>query len=82
MEFSVLRSTVGGMFLLKSDSREAVARPVQVFHGRGKQKVGRVVETIARVEDPCYLAVLEKEFEEKFGEKLAGKMLTAPLAGK
>lgn len=78
MEFSVVRKTIGGMFLLKSGDAGAIARPLPVFVGRGKEKVGKVVETIARVQNPYYLAVLEKEFEEKFGEKLAGMTLTAP----
>ena len=56
--------------MLSGGDGEAVAKHLPVFDG--EEKVGKVVETIARVKEPYYLAVLED------GEKLIGKTITAP----
>ena len=63
-----MRKTIGGMWLLKASENEPIARFQQLF--RGKQKVGKVLETIGRVSDPFYLAFLDD------GEKAGGKRLS------
>lgn len=70
MEFSVLRKTIGGVYLLKG-KEEAIAKPLPVFDAKGRIKVGKIIETICRVSEPYYLAVLED------GGKLVGKTITA-----
>ncbi len=76
MDFTVLRKTVGNMYLLSGDDhQEAIAKPMPVFDANGKNKVGKVVETIGRVKQPYYLAVLDN------GEKLVGTTIKALLEG-
>lgn len=68
MQFTVVGQTIGGMLLLKSDSGQPVERPAPLC--LRKKKVGKVVETIGRVQDPYYLAV-----PDSVGLKLVGKTL-------
>lgn len=74
MEFTVMQRTIGGMYLLKGQQGGAIAKPIAVFDEKGKKQIGKIVETIGRVKEPFYLAVLAG------GEQLIGKTITAEVA--
>ncbi len=70
MQFTPVKQTLGGRWLLAGEGGKPVDKPTPVF--LRKTRVGTIEQTIGRVEKPFYVARLEEGFDAK---KLVGKTL-------
>lgn len=74
--FALVRPTLNGLVLLESGGVVPVERPKPLFNA-GK-KVGRILETIGRVDSPLYVAALDAGVSP---EKLKGRKLSIKDSG-
>lgn len=71
VSFHLIKPTLNSLVLLEGNGIEPVGKPTPIYCSN--RKVGKILETIGRVENPIYVARLEPN--ETAG-KLAGRKLT------